>query len=193
MSNSFQICRAVRDSFILNIRRLFSGDSKYPYVETITGEYAWDSTKLIISDTIPQEHAFFPAIVVDAVSGPETRYLGPDDLQEDFEDGETQSDQIFASFDLTVNIKIYTIDDTIARDEIADRIYDHLKTTTDDLAAAGIEIKRATFTPDAGREFRDNRWYITSQLTFDVYKEWSEDIGVGDIISAIQVELTLQP
>jgi hypothetical protein len=194
VSNTFQICRKTRDALILNLRRIFSTDPKYTYVETLSGEYNWDETKIIISDIIPQEHAFFPAIVVDTVSGPETRYLGPDDLREtrDPITHEVSEEKIFSSLDLTVNINVYTINDTIARDEIVDRIYDHLKLITDDLADNGIEIKRVTFSPET-RAFVDNRWYITARLILEVYKEWEDSPDIGDLVASIPIVITLNP
>jgi hypothetical protein len=196
VSNTYQILRSTRDAVILNLRRIFSGDPtyKYRYVELSSGEYDWDSTRLIISDIIPQEHAFFPAIVVDTVSGPETRYLGPDDLREtrDPITHEVIEEKLFSSLDLTVNINVYTINDTIARDEIVDRIYDHLKLITDDLADNGIEIKRVSFSPET-RAFVDDRWYITARIVLEIYKEWSDDIAIGDLVGSIPITISLNP
>jgi len=194
MSNTFQILRKTRDAVILNLRRIFQGDVKYTYVELSSGEYDWDNTKIIISDIIPQEHAFFPAIVVDTVSGPETRYLGPETLREtrDPTTHEVIEDKLFSSLDLTVNINVYTINDTIARDEIVDRIYDHLKLITDDLADNAIEIKRVTFSPET-RAFVDDRWYITARMVLEVYTEWVSDIDIGNLVESIPITVTLNP
>jgi hypothetical protein len=195
MSNIFQINRRTRDAFILNLRRIFANDPKYPYIETQTGEYDFDRTKIVISDAIPQEHAFFPCLIVDTVSGSEDRYLGPDDLSETKDNShQTVSDKLFASINLTVNIRLYTIDDTIARDEIIDRIYDHFKITTDDLADNSIEIKRTTFIPDT-RSFQNDRWLVTTGLSLEVYTEWVDELGVTDRVAKIpiDVQLNLEP
>lgn len=193
MSTTFQINRKVRDAVIVNLRRIFTADPIYPYVELGSGEYDFDKTKIIISDAIPDEHAFFPAIIVDTVSGTETRYLGPDDLAETKDSNfQVTEDRLFASIDLTVNINVYTIDDTIARDEIVDRIYDQFKLVRDDLAEAGIEIKRVNFSPER-RVYQDNRWYITAQFSLEVYTEWVDDLGVKDLVEKIPITLTLSP
>jgi hypothetical protein len=186
--------RKTRDAVILNLRRIFSpasGELKYPYVETMAGEYDFDNTKIVISDAIPQEHAFFPAIIVDTVTGTEDRYLGPDDLDElKNNDFEVTDDRLFSSLNLTVNIRLYTIDDTIARDEIIDRIYDHFKLITDDLADAGIEIKRTTFLPDT-RTYINDRYAITTGISMDVYTEWEDKLDVTDLVEKIPINIDI--
>lgn len=193
MSNLYQINKKVRDAVILNLRTLFLGHSKYPYVETITGEYDFDATKIIISDAIPNEHAFFPAIIVDTVTGKEQRYLGADSLGQSKDNHNVvTTDLKFASIPLTVNINIFTIDDTIARDEIVDVIYDHFKLTTTELAASGIEIIATAFNPDR-RVFNGDRYYITASITMQVYTEWVDDLGPGTTLAKIPITLTLIP
>lgn len=193
MSLAFQVTRKVRDAVILNLRRIFNGDPKYPYVETIDGEFDFDQSKVFISDILPQEHAALPAIVVDTVSGAEIRYLGPDDLGETKNnDFEVTNDRLFTSIDMTVNINIYTINDTISRDELTDRIYDHFKLITDDLAEQGIEIKKTIFNPDR-RNFLDNRWYYVATYTLEVYTEWVDDLGAPELVSGLNIDLQLNP
>lgn len=193
MSNLFQVNRKIRDAFILNIRRAFTGDAKYPYVETLSGEYDFDNTKVVISDITPQESAFFPAIVIETLSGAENRYLGPDDLLEHKNNSfEAIDDQKFSSIVSTLTISIYTINDSIARDEIVDRIYDRLKTITDDIADNGIEIIRATF-PAHAQNFQNDRWYYTARLTFTIYSEWKDDMGPGTLVASIPITLSLTP
>ena len=194
MSTTFQINKKVRDAFILNLRRIFTGDPVYPYKELPNGNYDFDpntGTKIIISDAIPTEPAFYPAIVVDTVFGTETRYLGPEDLFETKDvDNVTIEDKKFASLDLTVNLSVFTAGDTIARDEILDRIYDQFKLITEDLAESGIEIKDTTFNQET-RLFQNNRWYVTARLTINVYTEWEDELGVGDTIASIPIDMTL--
>ncbi|HLX52954.1 MAG TPA: hypothetical protein VKR58_03385, partial [Aquella sp.] len=83
-----------------------------------------------------------------------------------------------------------TIDDTIARDQLMDRIYDHFKLTTDDLAANAIEIKRTTFNTDT-RTFLNDRWYLTARLSIEVYTEWTDDLGPGSLVTKIPITITL--
>lgn len=193
MSNLYQINKKVRDALILNLRTLFLSHPKYPYIETVTGEYDFDATKIIISDAIPNEHAFFPAVTVDTVSGREQRYLGADSLDQPQDNTNVVTgDRKFASIPLTVNINIHTIDDTIARDEIVDVIYDHFKLITTELAAAGIEIVSTAFNPDR-RAFSGDRYYITASISMQVYTEWVDDLGVDNNIVSIPITLTLIP
>jgi hypothetical protein len=171
-----------------------TGNDRYAYVELISGEYDFDKTRIVISDSIPSEHAFFPAITVDTISGTESRYLGPDSYRttKDINNVDV-TDEIFASFpSMTVNINIHTIDDTKARDEILDRIYDHFKLITTDLAEAGIEIKRTSFVPDR-RAFNGDRWYITATISMEVYSEWSDNVGVDQTVSGVNLTLSLEP
>ena len=194
MSATFQINTKVRNALILNLRRIFTGDPIYPYKELGNGEYDFDpnnGTKIVISDAIPTEPAFYPAIVVDTVSGSETRYLGPDDLLEIKDsNGRTIEDKKFSSLDLAVNLNIFTAGDTIARDEILDRIYDQFKLITDDLAESGIEIKNTSFNQES-RLFQNDRWYITAKLTLNVYTEWEDELGVENLVSSIPIDLSV--
>lgn len=191
MSSTFQIHRKIRDALILNLRRVFQGDSKYPYVETISGEYDYDTTKIVISDAIPQDHVFFPALVVDNLSGSEQRYLGPDDLGETKDSNfHVTSDSIFSSLNMTATVTLYCYD-TIARDEIIDRIYDHIKLITDDLADNGIEVKRQGL-PASGRQFINDRWLLTSTISFELYSEWVDQLPIGDLVAKIPINLTLE-
>lgn len=195
MSNQFQITRKVRDAVVLNLRRVFKTDPKYPYVEFSTPpfDYDFDHTKIVISDAIPAEHAFFPAITVNTVVGDEQRYLGPDSyrMQKD-NDNNVTTDELFASIPMTVNINVHTIDDTVARDEIIDRIYDQFKLITDDLADAGVEIAKTRFDADR-RSFNGDRWYITATISIQIYTEWKDDLGPGETLATIPISLTLVP
>lgn len=192
MSNAFQINRKVRDAVILNLRRVFTGDPKYPYVETPEGEYDFANTKVVISDIIPQESAFFPAIVVDTVSGEEERYLGDDLGELKDSNNVSQADMQFSSIVLTVNVSFYTIDDTIARDELVDRVYDHFKSITDDLADSGIEIIKTSFLSDR-RTFVLDRYLIVAGLSLKVYTEWNDQDTGYPTIATIPIDVTTDP
>lgn len=77
-----QIVTKIRDQFINNIRTLLAPpEPKYTYVELPNGEYDFTNTKVIVSDIFPQDHVFYPAIIVENISGAETRYLGPESDQ----------------------------------------------------------------------------------------------------------------
>jgi len=176
-TNPFQIQKKIRDSFILALRDIFSPSNnpagwKYPYIEDANGMWSFDTSKIFIGDIIPQDNAAFPALVVDTYSGNETRYLGPEDqnqIKNSF--NVVTEDNHFASITSTVTINIYIIDDTIARDEIIDTIYDHFKDLTHQLAINGIEIVKSHM-PSESRVMQDNRWWITNRIVIDIYSEW---------------------
>jgi len=190
---SYQINRKIRDAFILNLRSIFSVDSKYTYVETPGGEYDYQNTKLIISDAIPTEPAFFPALLVSAVPAQESRYLGPEAMGET-KDGNfvVTNDEKFSSIISNVSLTLHTIDDTIARDEIMDTIYQQFKFLTTELANDGIEIIESSFAPDR-RQFINDRWYITATINIRVYTEWTTDLGPGTTLAKIPINLQLIP
>ncbi len=198
MSTSFQINKKVRNAIVHNLRRIFSVDTIYPYIEatvpydpSANAEYDPDTSKIDITGSIPDSHARFPHISVDVISGPEIRYIGPEDLRETKDsNGNVISDEKFASFRLTVNINVYKIDDTLAVDEILDRIHDQFKTVTDDLADSGIEIVNHVFNGINSQYIRD-RWFLTGRLTLNVYTEWLEDLGVGDLVGSIPIDLQI--
>lgn len=76
-----QIVTKIRDQFINNLRRILSTDPKYTYVELPNGDYDFSQTKVIVSDIFPQDHIFYPAIIIENISGAEDRYLGPESEQ----------------------------------------------------------------------------------------------------------------
>jgi hypothetical protein len=156
-----------------------------------SGEYDFDNTKIVISDVIPQENAFWPCIVVNTVVGQEQRYLGPDGGSEVKDNsGTVVQDNLLSSIPLTVQIQAYTIDDTIARDEIIDQIYQQFKTLTDDLAANGIELWRDSFVAE-NRVFINDRWAITAGIQLEVYTEWTQDLGPGTTLAKIPVDISV--
>lgn len=300
-----QVITKIRDKIIANIRRLLTTDPKYTYVELPNGEYDFANTKIIISDIFPQDHIFYPAIVVETISGDETRYLGPESdyipksLPPSSQDTTTSTpfdvtsiidtthlgvssltglnigniitqgtnittiafvglpvtitaipdathiavssvagikigdtlvqgihtttvvvdlvplgpnvlqvassagfiagtaydtnapqltvgstagwavstthlagdELLFSSIVSTVTINIYTIDDSIQRDELTDLIYNDFKYTTTDLANFGIEIIKTHF-PAHASAYNEGRWFFSGKLTMDVYSEW---------------------
>jgi hypothetical protein len=145
------------------------------------GEWDFDNSQIFIGDVIPQDYNDWPMVVVDSTSANETRYIGPDDLgwtKNEF--GVVTQDKIFSSLVVTVNINLYTIDDTIARDEILDLIYNNISTIRDDLATHGIEMIDRTF-PAESRAYQDGRWYITNHFVLNVYCEWSDDLEITNV------------
>jgi hypothetical protein len=316
-----QIVTKIRDQFINNIRRILSTDPKYTYVELPNGEYDFTNTKVIVSDIFPQDHAFYPAIVVENISGAETRYLGPEseqvikNLPPSAEDTTTSTpfdvtsiidtthmgvssltglhigdtlvqgtntttiafvglpitissvpdsthlgvsslagiqvgdtivqgihtttvsgisgpttiqvvsstgfttgtaydtnvpqltvgsttgwavtttnlagnESLFASIVSTVTINIYTIDDSIQRDELTDLIYNDFKYTTTDLANFGIEIIRTSL-PTFASAYNEGRWFYSGKLAIDVYSEWDGVVAPAVNITDNNVSITL--
>ena len=155
------------------------------------GLWNFDTSKIFIGDAIPQDYAALPMLVVDTASASETRYLGPEDLswtKNSF--NVVTEDKIFSSLVVTVNINLYTIDDTIARDEIIDLIYNNISEIRDDLAAHGIEMIRRTL-PTESRVLQDGRYYITNRFTLEVYCEWSDVDTDPSTVSAIDITIPL--
>jgi hypothetical protein len=316
-----QIVTKIRDQIINNIRRLLSTDSKYTYVELPDGEYDFSQTKVIVSDIFPQDSAFYPAIIVENISGTETRYLGPESdqiiksLPPSAQDNTTSTtfnvtavidtthlgvnsltglhigdvisqgtntttiafvglpvtitsvpdsthlnvsslfgikvgdtivqgihtttvssissstsiqvvsstgfvagpaydtnvpqltvgstsgwavtttnlagnELLFSSIVSTVTINIYTIDDSLGRDEITDLIYNNFKYTTTDLANFGIEIIKTTF-PTFASAYNEGRWFFSGKLVMDVYSEWDGVVAPAVNITDNSVSITL--
>ncbi len=193
MSTTFQVAQKVRDAVIVNLKNLFTGDPKYPYIEDVNGEWDHDNSKVFISDEIPQESANFPGIMTDVFTGTEQRYLGPDTYRHT-KDGSfvVQSDELFASIPFTINIKIYTIGDTRARDELMDRMYEQFKLLNDHLASEGIELGLGTWQP-ATRTFSGDQHWLVGTMTYSGYTEWTDDLGPGVPIGSIPITLELIP
>ena len=190
---TYQINRKIRDAFILNLRSIFAADSKYTYVETPGGEYDFKNTKIVISDAIPTESAFFPALLVSAIPAQESRYLGPEALREVKDSSNNViGDEKFSSIVSNVSLTLHTIDDTIARDEIMDTVYQQFKLLTEELAVDGIEIIESSFAADR-RQFVRDRWFITATINIRVYTEWQTDFGPGTTLAKIPIELNLIP
>lgn len=105
------------------------------------GLFDFDNSEVFISDAVPQDYQDWPCIVVNTASASETRYLGPEDsfATKNSANVVTQ-DEIFSSLVVTVDIKVYTIDDTLARDKIIDLIYNNMSEIRHQLATNGIEM-----------------------------------------------------
>jgi len=200
-TNPFQIQLKIRNAFLLALRDIFSPSNnpagwKYPYIENAQGMWDYDHSKIFISDIIPQDNAAFPALVIDTYSGNETRYLGEDQNQVKNSFHVVTEDNHFASITSTVTINIYIIDDTIARDEIIDTIYDHFKDITHQLAINGIEIIKSTM-PSETRVMQDNRWWITNRIVIDVYSEWRDTplpiVNISGLGITVPIEQNLPP
>ena len=316
-----QIITKIRDQVINNLRRLLSTDTKYTYVELPNGEYDFANTKVIISDIFPQDHIWYPAIIVENISGAEERYLGPEsdqvikNLPPSAQDNTTSTtfnvirvidsthlevssltglnigdvisqgtnitsiafvglpititgvtdgthldisslvgikvgdtivqgmhtttvsgisgattievasssgfvtgtaydtnvpqltvgstsgwavtttnlagnESLFSSIVSTVTINIYTIDDSIQRDELTDLIYNNFKYTTTDLANFGIEIIRTSF-PTFASAYNEGRWFFSGKLVMDVYSEWDGVVAPAVNITDNNVSISL--
>lgn len=156
------------------------------------GLFDFDNSEIFISDAIPQDYQDWPMIIVDTASASETRYLGPEDsYQEKNSFNVVTVDEIFSSLVVNVNINIYTIDDTLARDNITDLIYNNISEIRTVLATNGIEMIDRTL-PTEGRIFQDQRQYITNHFTLRVYCEWSDNLTPIVNVSSINVSVPVQ-
>lgn len=147
------------------------------------GLFDFDNSEIFISDAVPQDYQDWPAIVVDTASASETRYLGPEDSFETKNSSNvvTQS-EIFSSLIVNVNIKVYTIDDTLARDKIIDLIYNNLSEIRHQLATNGIEMIDRTL-PTETRIAQNQRIYIENHFILRVYCEWSDSLSIQNVTS----------
>ena len=163
------IIKRVRDSVILNLRRAFSTDILFPYVENNDGTVDFDCSKVVINDATPDDHYFIPSINVMTASGEEFRFL-----QEDFfeicDDGKERRG---APLKLSVTVEAKALD-VITRDELLDRLYQKFKIVTDDLADNGVGVIKTSIQADR-REFINDRWFYTSGVTMMLYAEWIEE------------------
>ena len=190
--STYQITTKIRDKIVNNIRRLLTGDPKYTYIELPNGDYDFANTRVIISDIVPQSSIFYPAIIVESLGGDEERYIGPDTLNLVKNNSHVVTDdKLFTSIKSTVAINIYTIDDTIARDELTDLIYNNFKYTNDDLANAGIEIFKTHF-PVHAQAYAEGRWYLTGRITMELYSEWNGSLGTGNLLDNVTVSFGLE-
>jgi hypothetical protein len=147
------------------------------------GLWDHDNSQVFIGDAVPQDYQDWPAIIVDTASATETRYLGPEDSfqSKNFANVVTV-DEIFSSLVVNVSIKVYTIDDTLARDNIIDLIYNNLSEIRTQLAIHGIEMIDRTM-PTETRLVQNQRVYIENHFILRVYCEWSDNLPITNISS----------
>lgn len=183
------IAKRVRDAIVLNLRRAFSTDTDYPYVQNLDGTVNFDQTKITINDVTPDDHLFFPTIIVSSLAGEEHRFL-----QEDFfnfsVDPDTQVATETRGAPITFSVKIEaTALDTVVRDEVLDRLYQKFKIVTDDLADNGVGVVKTSLLADR-REFPHDRWIYTSGVLMTLYGEWLEEEVVTDTVGSISGEVS---
>lgn len=146
------------------------------------GLWDHDNSNIFIGDAVPQDFQDWPAIIVDTASATETRYLGADAYSAKNFNNVVVKDQIFSSLVVNVNIKVYTIDDTLARDKIIDLIYNNMSEITHFLAINGIEFIDRTM-PTETRLVQNQRVYIENHFILRVYCEWSDNLDITNITS----------
>ena len=151
----------------------------------------FDNSEIFIADAIPQDYQDWPMIIVDTASASETRYLGPEDsYQAKNVFNVVTVDEIFSSLVVNINIKVYTIDDTLARDKIIDLIYNNISEIRHQLAINGIEMIDRSL-PTETRIAQNQRVYIENHFILRVYCEWSDNPAITNISSvSITVPLT---
>src|SRR6185437_2655205 len=147
------------------------------------GLWDHDNSDIFIGDAVPQDFQDWPMIIVDTASASENRYLGPEDSfqAKNFANVVT-TDEIFTSLVVNVNIKVYTIDDTLARDKIIDLIYNNLSEIRTQLATMGMEMIDRTL-PTETRLVQNQRVYIENHFIIRLYCEWSDNLPITNITS----------
>lgn len=147
------------------------------------GLWDHDNSDIFIGDAVPQDYQDWPMIIVDTASASETRYLGPEDnFQQKNSANVVIKDEIFSSLVVNVNIKVYTIDDTIARDQIVDLIYNNISELRSQLAILGMEMIDRTM-PTETRLVQNQRVYIENHFILRLYCEWSDALPITNITS----------
>lgn len=169
------IIKRVRDAIILNFRRGFLYDTKYPYVQNLDGTVNFDCTRIVINDSTPEDYYSLPSINIMTASGEEHRFI-QEDFFEEFKDSNGEmSARRGAPLDIRVTVEATALD-IITRDELVDRMYEKFKIITNDLADNGIGILKTSINMDR-KDFRNDRWFYTSGVTLQLYAEWlDEDI-----------------
>lgn len=147
------------------------------------GLWDHDNSDIFIGDAVPQDYQDWPMIIVDTASATETRYLGPEDsFTQKNQSNVVVKDEIFSSLIVNVNIKVYTIDDTIARDQIIDLIYNNISELRSRLAVLGMEMIDRTL-PTETRLVQNQRVYIENHFILRLYCEWSDALPITNIES----------
>lgn len=145
------------------------------------GLWDHDASDIFIGDAVPQDFQDWPMIIVDTASASENRYLGPEDsFQAKNFSNVVTTDQLFTSLVVNVNIKVYTIDDTLARDKIIDLIYNNLSEIRTQLARMGMEMIDRTL-PTETRLVQNQRVYIENHFILRLYCEWSDNLPITNI------------
>jgi hypothetical protein len=183
------IAKRVRDAIVLNLRRAFAADPDYTYAQNVDGTVNFDATKITINDVTPDDHLFFPTIIVSSLAGEEHRFL-----QEDFfnysVDPNTNVATEIRGAPITFSVKIEaTALDTIVRDEFLDRLYQKFKIIMDDMADNGVGVVKTSLLPDR-REFPHDRWIYTSGVMMTLYGEWLEEEVVTSTVGSISGEVS---
>lgn len=161
------------------------------------GLFDFDNSNIFISDAVPQDYQDWPCLVVNTASANETRYLGPEDsFQVKNNANVVTTDEIFSSLVVNVDIKLYTVDDTIARDKIIDLIYNNMSEIRTQLAINGIEMIDRTM-PTETRIAQNQRIYIENHLILRVYCEWSDNllpiVNVASLSITVPVDTSAPP
>jgi len=154
------------------------------------GLWDHDNSDIFIGDAVPQDYQDWPMIIVDTASATEDRYLGPEDSFAIKNAANVViQDTIYSSLVVTVNIKLYTIDDTLARDKIIDLIYNNMSELRHYLAINGIEMIDRTL-PTETRLVQNQRVYIENHFILRCYCEWSDNLAITNI-SSISISVPL--
>ena len=160
------------------------------------GLWDFDNSEIFIGDAVPQDYQDWPMIIVDTASASETRYLGPEDSFELKNSANVVvKSEIFSSLVVNVNIKIYTIDDTLARDKIIDLIYNNMSEIRHELAVNGIEMIDRTL-PTESRVAQNQRIYIENHFILRCYCEWSDNLEITNVTGisvSVPVNLNAAP
>jgi len=140
------------------------------------GLFDFDNSNIFISDAVPQDYQDWPCLIVNTASASETRYLGPEDsFQVKNNANIVTTDEIFSSLIVNVDIKLYVVDDTLARDKIIDLIYNNMSEIRTQLAINGIEMIDRSI-PTETRIAQNQRIYIENHMILRVYCEWSDNL-----------------
>lgn len=138
-----------------------------------SGTVDFDCTGIVINDSTSEDYYFLPSINIITTNGEEHRFL-QEDLFEMFEDSNgEQSVRRGAPLDINVVVEATALD-LITRDELVDRLYEYFKIITNDLADRGIAIWKTSINTDR-KEFKNDRWFYTSGVTFHLYAEWLDE------------------
>jgi len=205
---------SAKNLIIDTIRKIFRGDSYYPYRDDVYGyplvvdhtDIPVDSeipTKIHIGDTFKYEGIYIPSVIVRHGGGSYhpisfnqqgiPGYTGVIQYkQEIVQDGygeifeiNTPDKYVFAgAWDLSYEIKLYT-ESTADREELLSIISMGLMHVHwHDLQAAGLLIKNLSFGSESEEEHNNDKFY-TQSITLEIYGEWRREIPVGNFLERI--------